>query len=126
MNNYNENNENNGYGGYYNGPTYDQNYNNYNNNYGEPYNSNQQPKRPRKRNKLAIALVCVLLLGAIGVTGHSYIDKWLSNKPVEKASNEKIENTKLDIKQVSKKDDTPNYVSKIVEGVMPSIVTIAS
>lgn len=119
MNNYNENN---GYGGHYSGPTYDQNYNNYE----EQNYSNKEPKKPKKGNKLAIILVVLLLIGAAGGATYSYFDKWIHNKSTEKASNEKIENSKLDIQQVSKKDDTPNYVSKIVESVMPSIVTVAS
>lgn len=84
-------------------------------------------RRPkRKGKKLAIFLVVVLLFASVCTALYSYKDRILSALAPQKSQDIPIEETKLDLQQVSKKDTEPNYVSKIVESIMPSIVTVAS
>lgn len=93
-----------------------------NNNY---HNIVNEPKKRKSKKKLAFVAVLIfaVCIGA-GVGKFDFGGIFSKNKVADVPK--KIENSNADIKQVSKKDDTPNYVSKVVESVMPSVVAIVS
>lgn len=127
---YNSNYENNNMTGY--PPRQDYNAGGYGNGgYNQGYGAGAPggPKKPKKGHGLAIGLligICAVLVIVFGV-GFVMSGRRGGGEQQEKQEapvNGKTPNTVIE--QVSSKDDQPNFVAKIVQNVMPSIVTITT
>lgn len=88
-------------------------------------NSHTKKSKSKKRIKIYLSLILILFLMVISAGGTFYLlDRFGFIKLYKNVNIEQVK--KLELDQYSKQDNSTKAVAKIVENVMPSIVSIAA